>query len=134
MSGCLVLASSQMFCGSLCKPTCICLLAFQNVCYRCIHYGLGKSWTPNLPNKLCDLDSRYFNPERGVILSEADSWRDVVRLENQMSQENMRVFVSFEKYPVKSHDTAVRLFTRCKLILDSVVEWRVSLPFFINGN
>lgn len=69
-----------------------------------------------------------------MILSEADSWRDVVRLENQMSQENMRVFVSFEKYPVKSHDTAVRLFTRCKLILDSVVEWRVSLPFFINGN
>lgn len=38
MPGCQAPASSQMFCGSLHKPTCICLLAFQNVCYR---------WTPN---------------------------------------------------------------------------------------
>lgn len=51
-----------MFCGSLCKPTRICLLAFQNVCYHCIHYGLGRSWTPSLPNKL--YDSRYLNTDR----------------------------------------------------------------------
>lgn len=83
MSGCLVPASSQMFCGSLCKPTCICLLAFQNVCYHCIHYGLGRSWTPSLPNKLCDWDVRYFNAHterERVILLKANCWRDVVRL------------------------------------------------------
>lgn len=45
LSGCLHPASSQMFCGLLCKPTCICLLAFQNVWYHCIHYGLS-SWPP----------------------------------------------------------------------------------------
>lgn len=45
LSGCLHPASTQMFCGLLCKPTCICLLAFQNVWYRCIHYGLS-SWPP----------------------------------------------------------------------------------------
>lgn len=45
LSGWLHPASSQMFCGLLCKPTCICLLAFQNVWYHCIHYGLS-SWPP----------------------------------------------------------------------------------------
>ena len=66
MSGCLVPASSQMFCGSLCKPTCICLLAFQNVCYRCIYYGLGRSRTPGPPNKPRDCDGRYFNAGGGA--------------------------------------------------------------------
>lgn len=91
MSGCLVPASSQMFCGSLCKPTCICLLAFQNVCYHCIHYGLGRSRTPSLPNGLYDWDGRYFNTGEGAILSEAGCWRDAVRLENQTSWHNWRV-------------------------------------------
>lgn len=80
MSGCLVPASSQMFCGSLCKPTCICLLAFQNVCYRCIHYGLGRSRTPSPPNKPRDCDGRYFNAEKGGGLILSNCWWDVVRL------------------------------------------------------
>ncbi len=123
MSGCLVPASSQMFCGSLCKPTCICLLAFQNVCYHCIHYGLGRSWTPTPPslsNKLYDWDGRYFNTE--------GEWsrlhrRDVARLENQSCRGNLRGCIIWKVLYYCS------LLRKCKIFLDSSVKCGGKLAF-----